>query len=282
MPFAEHIETVTSLQYVLRRTVIQCRNEHTADSAPDALATNPTLSVQTNFSFAAKCLLALLLLTDAAFILAHLIHTFTPFLNPAGYSIEQERGYSEIFQYIKYFWIILLLGTLAVTRREWNFGLWMLLYLYLLGDDASQYHERGGEFLTATMGYQAQWGLRAQDFGELSMSLIVLTLFSLFGIKAYLGANAEVRRAIKGYGLLLALLAFFGVCVDMLHVVAGGDSFPLLGVVEDGGEMLTVSLTCWYTFHLLENRGKLPVEVWRNLPQAIMPGMASKNLVSNP
>lgn len=237
--------------------------------------------MQTNFSFAAKCLLALLLLTDAAFILAHLIHTFTPFLDPAGYSIEQERGYSEIFQYIKYFWIILLLGALAFTRREWNFGLWMLLYLYLLGDDASQYHERGGEFITATMGYQAQWGLRAQDFGELSMSLIVLTLFSIFGIKAYLSANADVRRAIKGYGLLLAMLAFFGVCVDLLHVAAGGDGFPLLGVVEDGGEMLAVSLTCWYSFHLLENRGKLPLEAWRNLLQSMFGSRVSKSLTSS-
>lgn len=233
--------------------------------------------MQTNFSFAAKCLLALLLLTDAAFILAHLFHTFTPFLDPAGYSIEQERGYAEIFQYIKYFWTILLLGALAFTRRKWNYAVWMLLFLYLLGDDASQFHERGGEFFTATMGYQAQWGLRAQDFGELSMSVIVLVLFSIFSIKTYLLADTDTKNAVKGYGVLLALLAFFGVGVDMLHVVAGGDSFPLLGVLEDGGEMLSVSLITWYSFFLLEHQGKLPVWVWQNLPQAMIPAMGARN-----
>lgn len=228
-----------------------------------------------SFSLPTKCLLALLLLTDAGLIIAHLIHTFTPFLDPAGYSIEQERGYAEIFQYIKFFWTILLLGMLAFTKREWNFGVWMLFFVYLLGDDASQFHERGGEVITAAMQYQPMWGLRAQDFGELSMSLIVLGVFSIIGIKAYLGANANTRLAVKGYAALLATLAFFGVVVDMLHVIAGGDAFPLLGVLEDGGEMLTLSLITWYSFHLVEHRGILPVQAWKDLPASFFrPGIS--------
>lgn len=235
----------------------------------------------TPFSLPTKCLLALLLLTDAGLIIAHLIHTFTPFLDPAGYSIEQERGYAEIFQYIKYFWTIVLLGVLAVGKREWNFGLWMLLFIYLLGDDASQFHERGGEFFTATMQYQPLWGLRAQDFGELSMSLIVLTVFSILAIKAYLGANTNTRTVIKGYAILLVMLAFFGVVVDMLHVVAGGDDFPLLGVLEDGGELLTVSLVTWYSFHLVEHRGVLPLQAWKTLAESLFKPAVAKNFKPN-
>ncbi len=46
-----------------------------------------------------------------------------------------------------------------------------------------------------------------------------------------------------------------GVVVDMIHIVVplGTVSF-ILGVVEDGGEMLVVSLILWYIF-LLNVRG---------------------------
>lgn len=222
------------------------------------------------FSFATKCLLMLLLATDAALISAHLIHIYTSFMEAPEYSIEQDRGYAEIFQYIKFFWIVLLLGALTLTTREWIYGVWMLLYLYLLGDDASQFHERGGYFITAELAYQPKWGLRAQDFGELSMTLIAFTLFSLLAIKAYLAASAVTRRAIKGYAALLVLLAFFGVAMDMLHVIAGGDSNLMMGVLEDGGELIAASLTCWYSFHLLEHKGVLPVHAWKSMMESLL------------
>lgn len=196
------------------------------------------------FSFSAKCLLALLLLTDAAFILLHLVHVYTPFLNAAAHSIEHERGYAEVFQYIKCFWIILLLAGLALKMREWFYGLWMLLFLYLLGDDASQYHERGGKLISNLLDYEAKWGLRAQDFGELSISLLAFVLFVLPGISAYKVASPAAKAAAKGYVCLLALLVFFGIGAAMLNIVVGHP--PIMDVVEDGGELLAISLTCWY------------------------------------
>jgi hypothetical protein len=48
----------------------------------------------------------------------------------------QERGYSEIFQYIKEYWIALLLGALAVRQRSVLYLGWSLLFFYLLLDDS--------------------------------------------------------------------------------------------------------------------------------------------------
>ncbi len=49
--------------------------------------------------------------------------------------------------------------------------------------------------------------------------------------------------------LFILLLAFFGVFFDMVHVaIPWGES--LWGIIEDGGEMLTMSIIVWYVFNL--------------------------------
>ena len=233
------------------------------------------------FSIVSIALLALLLVTDVGFIFLHLVHMYTPFLEVTGYSLDQERGYAEVFQYVKYFWVALLLGALALIRREWIYGVWMVLFFYLLGDDASQFHELGGKSIMNLMDYEDQWGLRAQDFGELSVSLIVLTVFLLLNIKAYASASTDTRTAIKIYGLLLALLAFFGVVVDILNVLTFGNLHLMVGVLEDGGELLSMSLLCWFSFHLLEHMGTLPVQAWKRVLGMFMNALHGKYYTSN-
>ncbi|MGH9877704.1 MAG: hypothetical protein ACRD5H_08705 [Nitrososphaerales archaeon] len=207
---------------------------------------------------------------DTAFVIVHLVHEFSPFLSNSFYSLETDRGYSEIFQYVKIYWIVILLAALWRLRREGVYVAWMLLYAYLLCDDAFQIHERGGGAIARHWGYENALGLRARDFGELTVAgALGLAFLVLIGIM-YLRSACDARNASKDLTLLFSVIVFFGVIIDMLHIVAGdGYGNVVFGVIEDGGEMFATSAVCWYVLNLLERRGKAPTPLWRLTKKAV-------------
>ena len=106
----------------------------------------------------------------------------------------------------------------------------MLLYAYVLCDDAFQIHERGGiaiakywgyEGARAVTGREGALGLKPKDFGELTIygafGLLFLALISI----ACLRSTRDLRNVSKDLTLLLGVTLFFGVIIDMLHSVAG-------------------------------------------------------------
>lgn len=206
----------------------------------------------------------LLVSTDTAFVIVHLVHKLSPFLSNTLYSLETDRGYPEIFQYVKTYWIVIMLAGLWRRTREHVYATWMLLYAYLLCDDAFGIHERGGDAIARHWGYENALGLRAQDFGELTVSgALGLAFLVLIGV-TYLRSASDARNASKDLALLFSLIVFFGVLIDMLHIIAGyGYGEMVFGVVEDGGEMFAMSVVCWYVFNLVERRGKTPTSLWR-------------------
>jgi hypothetical protein len=206
----------------------------------------------------------LLVFTDSAFVILHLVHELSPFLRNSSYSLETDRGYSEIFQYVKTYWIVITLAALWRLTRAYVYVTWMLLYAFLLCDDAYRIHERAGVAIAAHWGYESALGLRAQDFGELTVTGVIgLAFLALIG-SMYLRSAWDARNASKDLTLLFGVMVFFGVIIDMLHIVAGGDYGKLVfGVVEDGGEMFAMSFVCWYALNLVERRGKAPTSLWR-------------------
>ena len=88
--------------------------------------------------------LLLLLTADTIFIILHIIHTYTDYLGNSNFSIQKDRGYAEIFQYIKEFCIALLLLYLAIKRRNLLYLSWSALFGYVLLDDFLKIHERAG------------------------------------------------------------------------------------------------------------------------------------------
>jgi len=198
--------------------------------------------------------LALLLSADAVFIVLHLIRAYTPYLSSSYYSLEKDGGYAEVFQYIKEYWTTGVLAALFVRTRQAVYCTWSLLFGYLLIDDAFQLHERVGRMLSRKgyFGDSPLTGLRAQDFGELTVSAFAgITFLVLIG-GTYLLSTPDAKQVSKRLVALLGIIIFFGVFVDMLH--SAMESLPgssILGVVEDGGEMLAVSITCYYVLGLL-------------------------------
>jgi hypothetical protein len=195
-----------------------------------------------------------------AFVLVHLVHTLSPFLSDHLFSIEQDRGYGEAFQYTKAYWIAIMLAVLGWRRREAIYGAWTLLYIYLLCDDAFQIHEQVGSAVARHLGYAPALGLRAKDLGELTVYGAVGLAFLVLIVTMYLRSPRDARNASIDLAVLSGAIAFFGVPVDMLHsVVRRG----VLGLVEDGGEMVAMSAVVWYVLHLVERRGHVPEPLWR-------------------
>ena len=89
-----------------------------------------------------------------------------------------------------------------------------------------------------------------------SMQIIVkifcVLLFTFIGLSYLVSDNLE-KQISKHFLILIFILAFFGVFVDMLHI-----AIPfwkeIWGLIEDGGEMMIMSIIVWYTIGLGSNK----------------------------
>ncbi len=202
----------------------------------------------------AKQFLILLLITDSAFWVIHFLLVYTPFISNWMFGLGTDRGYAEFFQYIKFFWISILLFYLGLVEGRLYF-IWSLFFGVLLMDDSLSIHEKVGELLAERFNWSGWMFLRAVDFGEIAYALFMAGILLGVMLLALKQGSIEFRRfSQRTFGLLL-ILAFFAVVVDMIHVIAGnlpppfGDRISnLLLMVEDGGEMMVVSFILCHSF----------------------------------
>jgi len=206
-----------------------------------------------NFKKEDNRLLVLLLITDLVFMIVHFIYRIDAVYsmdiisNNPLFSIEKDWGYSEIFQYIKEYWVIILLVILSIKNKHIIYFSWTLLFIYLLLDDSLQIHENFGSYLVTYFDIQPMFDLRAQDLGELLVTAFSASfLFSFIAISTFFSSNKERILSLHIF-ILVFLLAFFGVIVDMLH-----EAVPcctsMWALMEDGGEMIIMSFILWYIF----------------------------------
>lgn len=193
------------------------------------------------------------LATDIGFMILHLIYAYSSLsLNPA-FSIEQDHGYAEIFQYLKEYWIVLLVCFIAVQTRSFLYLIWSLLFFYLLLDDFFLIHEKLGEFLGQELALSNWLNLRARDFGELAVSATVGLFFLICLAAAYRFGDRLFRQISKCLIVMLFALAAFGIVVDMIHIVFESSAIdPIFTIVEDGGEMIVMSVIACFVFLLSE------------------------------
>jgi len=204
-------------------------------------------------------LLLLLLAADLLFVLMHVIRANTTLITSSMYALTREKGYAEAFQYIKLYWIILAAAGLLWRTRAPVYASWVVVFGYLLVDDALQVHESAGKIIAANWGFRVLLGLRAVDSGELVVSAIAG--LSLLGLVwgGYLRSGRDAQNASKDFLVLIAALAFFGVGFDVLHQLVRTTRLDeLFTIAEDGGEMVVVSIACAYAVGLLL-RGGVPI-----------------------
>ena len=199
---------------------------------------------------ASQQLLWMLLGADLLFLFLHVM-LLQGHLTDVRFSVEKDRGFAEVFQYVKQYWIFLVFGWMAAQRREPHYAVWSILFGYLLVDDWFMLHERAGAVLAGRLQLPAILRLRARDLGELLFMGSVGILFVSGFVLTYMRAGAATLRAGRRAAVLLAALVGFGVAVDILHQTSHGTIlYNSIGTVEDGGEMLVMSLICAYAFSL--------------------------------
>jgi hypothetical protein len=211
-------------------------------------------------------ILILLLCTDLFFALLHITHKaarlfdlFSTIRNDV-FNIYYDLTLAESFQYIKEYWIIILFIWLIFKKKKFFYTGWALLFTYLLFDDMLGIHGELATFFLERFGISSThvlFGeLRYQDFGELGVSLFFGALFLSLIAVSYLRSGAEVRTIFHYLVGGLLLIVFFGVVNDFVNRVFEEDAnqmmFEISRFIEDGGEMLGMSLMCWYVLTLTD------------------------------
>ena len=164
------------------------------------------------------------------------------------FSIERDLGPPEFYQYTKEAWIAVLLFSVSLKTNVRGYRLWGLLFLFLMFDDAWKIHENLGNFIASGLSFVpvSYLNLRARDFGELASAALTAIVFLPPLILNYVRGSSLYKKRNLPLLLLLGALAFFGVFVDIL------DRMMELGRIEDGGEMVVMSLIAGYVFWLRE------------------------------
>lgn len=192
-------------------------------------------------------LLAFLISLDVIFVGLHMLYTFTPVLQDIGFSLDTDQGYGEVYQYFKWVGIVLMFVALYKNKRAFLYLHWLLLFVYLFLDDSLLIHETAGAWLANLLQLPALYSLQGYDLGELIIAVFAGFFFLTTLFLAYPLSEPAARAVSQNLILMLAGLAFVGVVGDVLHAMAKNAWLSAwLGVIEDGGELILVSLITWY------------------------------------
>ncbi|MGG5807806.1 hypothetical protein [Falsiroseomonas sp. CW058] len=194
-----------------------------------------------------------LLALDLVFLGLHVAHVAAewrgqgPFAGRA-FSIEAEGGHAESYEALKTAACVVALGLCARRSGAPVYGALAFVFAAALADNALMLHERAGSLLApALMPAAGLFQAAPQAFGELGFFAVLGGLALLLLAAGFRRSAAPHRRAGAGFVVLLALLAGFGVALDLLHAALGGQrrAFDrVLGTVEDGGELVVLSAAC--------------------------------------
>jgi hypothetical protein len=159
--------------------------------------------------------------------------------------IDEDGGWAEWFSYAKTLLLIVLLGRLALTTRQMIYGALVVLFGIVLLDDSLEIHEELGKSLVGLLDLRPMLGVRARDVGE----VITWTILGAIAAPFVLAGLALSKRTHVANGLALLIpfcaLVFFAIVVDQAFHVwrdAFFGSDIVLGTLEDGGEMMAISV----------------------------------------
>ncbi len=206
-------------------------------------------------------ILFLCIITDITFIALHGLYEFNDSVSDYLLNMTVDRGYAEVFQYIKEYWIVGILLLIAFKNRSLLFLIWSGLFTYVLLDDALVIHETWGLAMSKALSFPAVLGLNPHDLGEIAISAIFG--FSFLGLIAinYRLANYFERRTSKYLIYMLFSLGLVGIVADSLHVMNNFSLLnPILTVIEDGGEMIVMSFILAFVLLLPGKSKKISIK----------------------
>jgi hypothetical protein len=157
---------------------------------------------------------------------------------------------------VKWLALVVIFALLANQRRRPHELSWALVFSYFLIDDALRVHERIGALIASNLDFDGLLGLRAQDFGEFSVSAVAGSILSIGLIAAYFYGAKTFRNMSKDLLVLVGGLVFVGVICDYLdiYLINQGVSWQLslaVKLLEDGGEMALASVFVAFSYWVL-------------------------------
>lgn len=209
-----------------------------------------------------------LLLVDLAFIAANLI-AMALFLSPKlqgmvdidlsivltpAFSVNADQGLAEIFDYGKIAATVVLLYLCGRRHAQPIYLAGAVAFLIILLDDSLMIHETVGAWLASRYDLPFAYGLRPEDFGELSVYAVWMLVAGALGLYGLAASRVEHIRAAMLFVAVIGVIAFFSVLVDMAEIAIYWQfrrAALMIGVIEDGGEMigmtlaLVLALTLW-------------------------------------
>jgi hypothetical protein len=191
--------------------------------------------------------LLLLLAADAVFIL---IESYSS----PRFAFKEGR-YGEMFGYFQEGFIVLLLGLLAVRARQPWYFVWVSYFLYFLLDDSLGIHEKAGRLLYKGLDLpRSMFEMPTRDLGQLVVFAFLGLLFLAVVGAAYYFGDRTFKEVSRNLLMMLAVLIFCSVVVDVIHVYVNVNAheaqllIDLLALLEEGGELVIVSVILWYVF----------------------------------
>jgi hypothetical protein len=208
-----------------------------------------------------------LLIADFVFVLLHIGFTTLPMFSHERFDISQDGGLAEIFQYVKWAAILFFLAKVTGSRNNRWYGVWFLLFLYFLLDDSLQLHERIGGRIARIIPFDAPFGLRKQDIGEVlvfACAGIPLLSAVLIGIRK---STEQFRRVSADLMFFIVLLGICGIIFDVAHFLSfiGPSLHTTFELLDDAGEMVITSFIVGYTFHLKRSHNFPQSTIWRRM-----------------
>jgi hypothetical protein len=157
------------------------------------------------------------------------------------FSLEGDRTGGEFWQYVKEYWIVMVMVLLFRRTGQPMYAAWGAVFAYILADDALQIHEKMGVKIAQALGLPTFGNMEGWAIGQIlfagGCAVVLLILMALL----YQTASENARRMTLTLLLGLFLVAVFGVGCDALHALVPVDA---LIVVEEGGELLIMSCVC--------------------------------------
>jgi hypothetical protein len=199
-------------------------------------------------------LLRLLLLLDTLLITIHFFVATSPKEADWWWAdtlrIDRDRSLGEWVEAAKLVAAILLLILHARHHQRSSYPKVAALLAFLAIDNIFEVHETLAPFAPGS-----------QVLGEFVVGSAICLVIAALAWFTYRRAEPCEQNALLAIGLVLALFGFISVGLDLLHEMTlplGLPVYAAFAVIEDGGELVTLSLLLVLVVHLTRSVNALP------------------------
>ncbi|MEM9777185.1 MAG: hypothetical protein AAF902_21580, partial [Chloroflexota bacterium] len=162
---------------------------------------------------------------------------------------------SEFFIYIQELGIVIILYWMYKKFDNRLYFAWLLIFTYILLDDSLLLHERIGVWMVDQFGVENNFGVRGRDITEVIVQIIFgVPLVSYMAYTHITNKDSLANRISIILFISLIILVAFAIVLDWFHVrIMILYLKPILGTIEDGGELFIVTGILWYVYRQWQN-----------------------------